>query len=187
MQVARLVLRTPARTFDEIIVAAVTDDGAVLQSDTAARLMQVPAKTAVQPLLSAAPEALAQLVADRQTAIVQQAQVRLGDFLEEEEERLDNWREDAKVSFDGQIKALTKEAKEKAKLSRAVASLEEKVTLQREANALKRQADDLQHQLYTRLREIDAERERMLDEVAEKLNLTPTLTPLFTIRWDIAG
>ena len=23
--------------------------------------------------------------------------------------------------------------------------------------------------------------------IAEKLNLTPTLTPLFTIRWDIAG
>ena len=83
--------------------------------------------------------------------------------------------------------AATKEAKEKTKLSRAVQTLEEKVQLQREAGACKRQADDLSHQLYTRLREIDAERERMLDEIAEKLNLTPTLTPLFTIRWDVAA
>lgn len=187
MQAARLTLQTPARTFDEIIVAAITDDGEVLNGETAARLMLVPASINAEAPGPSAPEMLAKVVADRQTAIVQQAQVRLGDFLAEEEDRLDNWREDAKVSYDAQIKALTKEAKEKTKLSRAVHGLEEKVALQREANALKRQADDLNHQLYTRLREIDAERERMLDEIAEKLNLTPTLTPLFTIRWDIAA
>ena len=187
MQAARLTLKTPARTFDEIIVAAVTDDGDVLDGETAARMMLVPAQTGDEAPTSAVPEALAVLVGERQTAIVQQAQTRLGDFLEEEEGRLDNWRDDARVSFDAQIKALAKEAKEKTKLSRAVQGLQEKVELQREANVLKRQADDLNHQLYTRLREIDAERERMLDEIAEKLNLTPTLTPLFTIRWDIAG
>jgi superfamily II DNA or RNA helicase len=187
MQAARLTLKTPARTFDEIIVAAIRDDGVVLDGETAARLMLVPARIDGGSPAASAPDVLAKLVGDRQTAIVQQAQVRLGDFLEEEEERLDNWREDAKVSFDAQIKALSKEAKEKTKMSRATADLQEKVTLQREANALKRHSDDLQHQLYTRLREIDAERERMLDEIAEKLSLTPTLTPLFTIRWDIAG
>ena len=187
MQAARLTLQTPARTFDEIIVAAVTDDGEVLPGETAARMMHVPAHVGVATASATAPDGLAKLVSDRQAAIVEQAQTRLGNFLEEEEERLDNWRDDARVSFDAQIKALAKEAKEKNKLSRAVQGLQEKVELQREANALKRQADDLNHQLYTRLREIDAERERMLDEIAEKLNLTPILTPLFTIRWDIAG
>ena len=187
MQAARLTLQTPARTFDEIIVDAVTDDGEVLPCETAARMMHVPAHVGVATASATAPDGLAKLVSDRQAAIVEQAQTRLGNFLEEEEERLDNWRDDARVSFDAQIKALAKEAKEKNKLSRAVQGLQEKVELQREANALKRQADDLNHQLYTRLREIDAERERMLDEIAEKLNLTPILTPLFTIRWDIAG
>ena len=104
-----------------------------------------------------------------------------------EEDRLDNWREDAKVSFEAQIKALTKEAKEKTKLSRAVQNLPEKVQLQREAGACKRQADDLSHQLYTRLREIYAERERMLDEIAEKLNLRPSIFELFTVRWTLIG
>lgn len=187
MQAARLTLQTPARTFDEIIVAAVTDDGEMLAGETAARLMMVPARIGVDAPPSPAPDTLAKLVSDRQTAIVQQAQIRLGDFLEEEEDRLDNWREDAKVSFDAKIKALNKEAKERAKLSRAVQSLQERIDLQRDAGTLKRQADDLSHQLYTRLREIDAERERMLDEIADKLSLTPTLTPLFTIRWDVAA
>jgi hypothetical protein len=187
MQVARLTLQTPARSFDELIVAAVTDDGEVLPGETAARMMLVPAHVGSATASAMAPDGLAKLVDDRQAAIVQQAQTRLGDFLVEEEERLDNWRDDARVSFDARIKALAKEAREKTKLSRAVQGLQEKVELQREANALKRLADDLNHQLYTWLREIDAERERMLDEIAEKLNLTPTLTSLFTIRWDIAG
>jgi hypothetical protein len=51
---------------------------------------------------------------------------------------------------------------------------------------LKRQADELQHQLYSRLKEIDEERERMLDDIAEKLSLTPEMTTLFTIRWSLA-
>jgi superfamily II DNA/RNA helicase len=186
MQVARLTLKTPARTFDELIVAAVSDDGAVLEAETAERLLQVPA--AVHGAADGTvPQAdLDTLVADRQTALVAHAQERLGSFLEEEEERLDNWREDARVSYDGQIKTLTREAKEKTKLSRAAQNLQEKIELQREGAALKRQADELQHQLYSRLKEIDEERERMLDDIAEKLSLTPDMTALFTIRWSLA-
>jgi hypothetical protein len=44
----------------------------------------------------------------RETEIVGRAQERPGAFLNEEEERLDNWRDDARVSYDQQIKALTK-------------------------------------------------------------------------------
>jgi superfamily II DNA or RNA helicase len=185
MQVASLTLKTAARTYDDLVVAAMTADGRPVDPETAARLLQVPASMA--PVSGEPPTTqLQDVMAERQTALVAQAQTRLGTFLEEEEERLDNWREDARVSYDTQIKTLTKEAKERTKLSRAAQSLQEKVALQKEGAALKRQADDLQHQLYTRLREIDAERERMLDDIAEKLSLTPESTTLFTIRWSLA-
>ncbi len=186
LKVARLKLVTPARTFDELICAAVTDSGEPIHAETAARMMSVPASVSGDSK-GAVPEGdLSKLLEDGQTEIVGRAQERLGDFLNEEEERLDNWRDDARVSYDQQIKALTKEANEKKKLARAVQNLQEKVELQREASALKRQADDLQHQLYTRLKEIDDERERMLDEIADKLSLTPEMTTLFTIRWSLA-
>ena len=186
MRVARLKLNTPARAFDELICAAFTDEGEPIHPETAERMLGVPAHiTGTAP--GAAPEADLTAVLDHgQTEIVGRAQERLGDFLNEEEERLDNWRDDARVSYDQQIKGLTKEANEKKKAARAVQNLQEKVELQREASALKRQADDLQHQLYTRLNEINEERERMLDEIAEKLNLTPDMTTLFTIRWSLA-
>lgn len=185
LKVVRLKLVTPARTFDELICAAATDDGEVVNAETAARMLAVPGSV-TGTATGAAPEAaLSKMLEDGQTEIVGRAQERLGDFLNEEEERLDNWRDDARVSYDQQIKGLTKEANEKKKAARAVQNLQEKVKLQREASALKRQADDLQHQLYTRLKEIDDERERMLDEIAEKLNLTPAMTTLFTIRWSL--
>ncbi|MBD7942477.1 SNF2-related protein [Brevundimonas guildfordensis] len=185
LKVARLKLVTPARTFDELICAAVTADGLSVHPETAARMLGVPARIIGDPPETVPETDLTAVLEQGQTEIVGRAQERLGDFLNEEEERLDNWRDDARVSYDQQIKALTKEANEKKKLARALQNLQEKVELQREASALKRQADDLQHQLYTRLKEIDDERERMLDEIAEKLNLTPEMTTLFTIRWSL--
>lgn len=185
MRVARLTLTTPARTWDEIICAAFTDNGAPLDPSTAERILQVPAQV-VGDIGGGLPEGdLASVVEARQTALVGRAQERLGEFLNEEEDRLDAWRNDARVAYDQQIKALTKEANEKNKLARATANLQAKLELQREGKALKRQVDDLQHQLYTRLREIDDEREQMLDTIAEQLNLTPQVEDLFTIRWTL--
>ncbi|KQR30912.1 hypothetical protein ASF91_13640 [Rhizobium sp. Leaf155] len=185
LKVARLKLVTPARTFDELVCAAVTDDGEAINSETAARMLTVPGSVTAATTDDAPEAVLSKILADGQIEIVGRAQERLGDFLNEEEERLDNWRDDARVSYDQQIKAVTKEANEKNKTARAVRDLQKKVELQREASSLKRHADDLQHQLYTRLKEIDDERERMLDEVTEKLKLTPDLKTLFTIRWSL--
>jgi superfamily II DNA or RNA helicase len=180
----RLVLRTPARTYDEIIPVGVTSGGEVIPPDTVLRLMQVPAEVEGEASGSP-PQALVNLAENTQTGLIAMAQERLGTFMTEEEDRLENWREDAKVSFEGQIKALEKEARDKTKVSRAVLNLQEKVELQREAGRLKREADNLKQAYFERLKEIDAQREKMLDEIAEQLNLTPDLQPLFTIQWEL--
>ncbi|NYS26585.1 DEAD/DEAH box helicase [Rhodobacteraceae bacterium 2376] len=185
MRVARLRLVTPARTWDEIICAAMTDAGEAVHTETVARMLQVPTIEG-GPLPDPVPEgALQALVEARQAELVGMAQERLGSFLNEEEERLDAWRDDAKVSFDQQIKALNREANDARKQARAAVNLATKVELQRQAKSLLAQVDDLQHQLYKRLKEIEEERERMLDAIADQLALTPETTDLFTIRWSL--
>lgn len=188
LKVARLKLETPAKTYDELIVAAVTSDGKALDPETAQRLMKVPAHASPDAgtALGATTDQLNAIVADQQTGIIAKAQETLGTYLEEEEMRLDNWYEDAKVNFENEIKTINKEAKEKEKMSRAVVGLEEKVALKREVKQLKNKADDLHHQLYQRLREIDNLRSDMLDRIAEQLNLTPTLEDFFTVQWTLA-
>lgn len=185
MRLSRLTLQTPARTWDELICAAFTDDGSMLDPSTAERLLHIPAGELGLPMGQAPDADLAAFTETRQTALVGHAQERLGEFLNEEEDRLDAWRNDAGVAYDQKIKELTKQANEKNKLARATANLAAKLELQHEAKTLKRQVDDLQHQLYTRLREIDNEREAMLDAIAEQLNLSPQVDHLFTIRWSL--
>ena len=185
MRVAWLTMKAPARTWDEIICAGFTDDDTPLDPATAERMLMVPGQE-VGAIGEELPEGpLAGMVEDRQTTLIGRAQERLGEFLNEEDERLDAWRNDAAVAYEQQMKALTKEATEKTKLARATPNLQAKLELQREGKALKRQVDDLRHQSHTRLREIDEERERMLDAIAEQLNLTQQVEDLFTIRWTL--
>ncbi len=98
LKVARLKLVTPARTFDELVCAAATDDGEVVNAETAARMLAVPGSVTGGATGTAPDAALSKMLEDGQTEIVGRAQERLGDFLNEEEERLDNWRDDARVS-----------------------------------------------------------------------------------------
>jgi superfamily II DNA/RNA helicase len=186
LAVYRLLLETPAKTYDELIPVGITNAGELIPPDTLKRLMLVPA--AVQGDASEPPPAnLLHLAENSQTVLVASAQQRLGEFMNEEEDRLENWREDAKVSFEGEIKRLEKEAREKTKESRAVMALDQKVELQREAGRLKREADNLKQAYFERLKEIDEQREKMLDHIATQLNLTPDLQPLFTIQWELHG
>lgn len=185
LRLSRLTLKTPARTWDELVCVAVNDAGQTLSAETAERLLHIPARVLDNVPSNAPDELLASFTEAKQTALVGQAQTRLSEFLNEEEDRLDAWRNDARVAYDQQIKELTRLANEKNKLARATTALEAKLALQRESKALKRQVDDLQHQLYTRLREIDNEREAMLDAIAEQLNLTPQVEHLFTLRWSL--
>jgi hypothetical protein len=180
----RLTLATPAKSYDDIIAVSITDDGELIDSETVERLMQVPASIKGDAL-TRAPSQLQSLAEDSQTSLIRNAQQRLGSFLAEEEDRLENWRDDAKVTFEAKIKELEKEARDKTKESRAVMELESKVALQREAGNLRRDADNLKQQYFERLKEIDNQREQMLDGIAEQLSLTPTLTPLYTIQWEV--
>lgn len=184
LRAVRIHLITPAKAYDDVIFAGVTDDGAPVDAEVMQRLMMAPARET--GAVSGAPEAvLTDAVVRAEARVSAEAKVRLGGYLEDETEKLDRWRADAEVSFDERIRKLQKDANEKTKLSKLASGLDEKLALQREAAALKREADALKKAYYERLAEIDAEREKLLDEIAAKLDLIPSLEPLFTIRWTV--
>lgn len=184
LRAVRIHLITPAKAYDDVIFAGVTDDGAPVDAEVMQRLMMAPARET--GAASGAPETvLTDAVVQAEARVSAEAKVRLGGYLEDETEKLDRWRADAEVSFDERIRKLQKDANEKTKLSKLASGLDEKLALQREAAALKREADALKKAYYERLAEIDAEREKLLDEIAAKLDLIPSLEPLFTIRWTV--
>lgn len=81
-------ISAPAVTFDEVLVAAITDDGAALDDGTADRLARVPA-TAAATTDDEPPMSLALQLANRKAGVTEMVQTRLQLFLNEESEKLD--------------------------------------------------------------------------------------------------
>jgi superfamily II DNA or RNA helicase len=185
LRAIRLVLTTPAQVFDEVIVVAITDDGEIIADDTAERLARVPAAaTAIAD--EEAPPQLAQALATREMGVTEQVQARLELFLNEESEKLDHWQEDAEAAFKRELDDLKKEITAKEKASRAASlGLQDKLVLKRGAAALKAKATVLKQTHFDRLKAIETERDRLLDEVETKLQLTPEVQMLFTVRWTL--
>lgn len=178
-------MTTPAQTFDDVIVAAVTDTGEVLDAGTAARLIKVPARADAfdeEP----PPPMLAQAVTLQEADVTASVQQKLEHFLNEESEKLDHWQEDAEAAFKREQEEVKKDIAAKQKLSRAATlGLQDKLDLKREIAALKAKETTLKRTHFERLDEISRERDRMLDEVEAKLQMTPTVEPLFEVRWSL--
>jgi hypothetical protein len=62
----------------------------------------------------------------------------------------------------------------------------EKVTEKRRISALEGKRDKLKAEFFDRRATIRAQVETMLDKIQESLKIEPTLTDLFTIRWEVA-
>lgn len=62
----------------------------------------------------------------------------------------------------------------------------EKVAEKRRISGLEAKRDKLKAEFFDRRATIRAEVDTMLDKIQESLKLEPTLTGLFTIRWEVA-
>lgn len=188
LQASSLHLASTAQTEDHVILTGRCEDGQIVHGETLARLMLVPAivRASVLPEndIMAELEAMTASEVDR---LGGEAQTRLGRYLDEESQKLDLWREDARISFEGEIRRLKKEANQKTSDSRTPGmALDAKVALQRESASLSREADAMNRAYYERMSELDNEVNRILDEVAAKLGLKPSREPLFVARWRVA-
>ncbi len=97
---------------DYLLFAAMTDDGQLLEEDTARRLFSLTA-TSVKELRNGQPHTrLQEVVAGRQEAIRRRISERNAAFFEEEAAKLDSWADDLKVALEREIKELDRQIKE---------------------------------------------------------------------------
>jgi hypothetical protein len=115
-------------------------------------------------------------VAERQNA----------EWLETESDKLDNYAEDLERAFEAQIKTVEAEIRGAKKALRGsdlplAAKLDEK----RRISALQTRRDRMKAEYFDKRSEIRTEVETMLDRVQDSLRMLPSMTPLFTIRWEV--
>jgi hypothetical protein len=100
--------------------------------------------------------------------------------------KLDKWAEDIKSSLEIELKELDKEIKLRKTETKKILSLEEKITAQRAIKELEKKRNSLRMNLYEAQDEVDARKERLLEEIEARLQQRLERKELFLIRWKVS-
>ena len=169
---------------DYLLIAAVTDDGQLLDYDHAQRLLTLPAHV-VGPFNGVLPPALDVQTQQKQASIQRRISQRNAQFFEAEAAKLDDWADDLKVGLEREIKELDRQIKEARRAATAALTLEEKLAGQKQVKALEAQRNQKRRSLFDAQDQVDAQREQLIASIEGKLTQQSTISSLFNIRWHL--
>jgi len=169
---------------DHIIVAAMTDDGARLDPRAAMRLFELPARKNGAADLSL-PDSIRSTVEKERKAILDEMAARQSAWFDEEMEKLDNWAEDKRAGLKADLKELDEQIKALKKEIRQTGNLPDKLALQRQARALETKRDEAWRAYDAAAKEIEAQKDGLLDQVEERLGQSVSDEELFAIRFEV--
>ncbi|HMU67650.1 MAG TPA: hypothetical protein PKE57_10910, partial [Cellvibrionaceae bacterium] len=115
-----------------------------------------------------------------QTLIKEQ---ELDTYLEQETEKLERWAQDRRDGLQQRVKELDDEIRQFKKEARLLATTKDKIDAKRALRILEQKRDDAFSEYHLAKKDIEAEEDRLLDEVSEKLHLTCEALTIFTARW----
>jgi hypothetical protein len=163
-------------------------DGAPIEDATIDRLFCIPAQASIE--LSLTPPA--QSLDTAETAALKrrldEAEQMNAKFLAEETDKLDAYAEDLEKAADAEIKMRDDEIKGKRKvIVPPPCPSPKKLNCSGRSRSSKASATTGRWPNSKRKKAIRREVEDILDSVQTSLALTPVLTPVFTIRWELRG
>lgn len=185
LRVSKLRIASPTLNREHLVIAAFADTGEDVHPDTVERLMVVPAAT-LEVAEAPPAETLARIEAERKAALLELAEQENGVWLDEENEKLDAYADDLERAFEVAVKALEAEIREAKKALRGASlPMAQKLAEKRRISSLEAKRDKMKVEFFDRRAQIRGEVEEMLDRIQESLKIEPTLTPLFTLRWEV--
>lgn len=186
LRVAKATVSTEHKVREDLLVSCITNDGSQVSVETAKRLLMAPA---IDDGVVAMPSGLGPLdkIEDQLfSSFAETVKKQNFQWLEEEEQRLDNYARDIEVEIDAQIDELEDIAKQLRRDRRSPdLSMEEKLSLGRKIKTVEGEIDDLKFSKHERRKQIRKQVNDMLDEFAAALDRKPELKPLFSIRWSV--
>jgi superfamily II DNA or RNA helicase len=187
LKVAKLRIVTPAITREHLVLSALGDDGQTVHPDTMERLLAVPARELGSASSPAPNQEIDKIETERRASLLALAEEQNNAWLEEENEKLDAYAEDLERAFEAEVKELEAEIRAAKKALRGSSlPMAEKLTAKRRISGLESKRDKMKAEFFDRRAQIRAEVEAMLDKIGDSLKIAPTLTSLFSIRWEVA-
>lgn len=177
---------TALETEDRLVMVGVTDDGEVLDEHQARRMFDLPASVSGR---TAVPEAIRNhldgSVQTKKKIILDEASVRNGSWFDTEMEKLDHWAEDRRASLKSELAELDANIKESKKAARLAGSLPEKLEKQRQVRSLETKREEAWRAYDQASREVDQQKDSLLDEISKRLEQHIQEDRLFSIRWSL--
>lgn len=169
---------------DHIIIAAITVDGRRIDAKAAMRLFDLPAVNIGTADL-AIPSTLGDAVESERQSILEALAARQSAWFDQEMDKLDCWAEDKRAGLKADLKDLDDQIKAMKKEVRQTGNLPDKLALQRKARSLETMRDEAWRAYDEAAKEIETQKDGLLDQVEERLGQDVSDEQLFAIRFEI--
>lgn len=170
---------------EHLVFSVVTRDGIAIDEDTVNGMLELPATV----VSDSAPETEALQATRQQRLELQRQQVEESNkkYYLEECDKLDAYSEDLKEGLQQELKDLKKAIAEKKKVFRASTTLplSEMLAMKDEIIRMDARRKKMQREIYDREDEIDAEKERLQEEVRRKLEGNCTTQNIMVIEFEV--
>jgi hypothetical protein len=171
---------------DHLILVGCTQDGAWLDEDQCRRLFDLPGEVGGPVSSADVPRTRLEEASlrARQELLAEQAQ-RNGQWFDQEMDKLDRWAEDRRASLKSELSDLDDRLKEARKAARQAPTLPAKLERQREIRTLETKRDEAWRAFDAASRDVDRQKDAVLDEISRRLTQTTEYETLFILRWTL--
>lgn len=172
---------------DHVLMAAFRKGGIRLDIDQCRRLFSLKAEEQLSTVYvdQETDDRLKKLIVRQHQEVLQENIERNATFFEEEMNKLDNWAEDIKNSLEIELNNLERDIKYQKTEARKILNLQKKVAEQRKIKEKEKRRNELRRNLYQAQDEVDEQKERLIDNIEQRMNQQIKLTELFTIKWTL--
>lgn len=180
----RLVVINALEAEDHLLIGGVTDEGDVVDSNQCRRFFDLPGQMHQRASVPAdVRNLLAGQCARNKQELVDSITTRNGQWFDTEIEKLDRWAEDRRNTLKADLAELDDVLKESRKTARLAPNLPEKLERQRELRKLELKRDEAWRAYDQASRDLDRQKDSLLDQVALRLEQRTHEEELFTLRW----
>lgn len=177
---------TALETEDHLVFSGFTDDGKPIDETQCRRLFDLPGTIlSVISCPANAKDWLENSQVLRQQELLDGMATRNGRWFEVEMDKLDHWADDRRNSLKTELQELDETLKETKKAARLSPNLPEKLERQREIRKLEVRRDEAWRAYDQSSREVDQQKDKLLDEISKRLKQQTEVQTLFSLRWVI--
>ncbi len=170
---------------DHIILVATTEQGQRIDPKTVMRLFELPVRKGNTVGSLTLPGSLTDAVASDRQGILDELAARQASWFDDEMDKLDNWAEDKRAGLKADLKELDDLLKALKKEIRQTGNLPDKLARQRQARTLETKRDDAWRAYDAAAKDIETQKDGLLDQIEARLGQNVAEEQLFAIRFRV--